>query len=149
MNCTIVCERLPLLIGRAMRIAVLLFLTTGAVLATTPEAYLVTAASADLLRNDRVVRQLRRGTLLQGSPSRSQPGWLVISFSDQKYLARRRDFETFHERELAASRRISDHEVGIERLSAERTRTSTAPWMPMTGGLRPISPRTPQKPRLI
>ena len=126
MNCTIVCERLPLLIGRAMRIAVLLFLTTGAVLATTPEAYLVTAASADLLRNDRVVRQLRRGTLLQGSPSRSQPGWLVISFSDQKYLARRRDFETFHERELAASRRISDHEVGIERLSAERTRTSTA-----------------------
>ncbi len=126
MNCTIVCERLPLLIGRTMRIAVLLFLIAGTVLAVTPETYLVTAASVDLLRNDRVVRQLRRGTLLQGGPSRSQPDWLVISFNNQKYLARRRDFETLHARELAASRRIADHEVGIERLSAERTRTNAA-----------------------
>ena len=109
-----------------MRIAVLLFLTTGAVLAATPETYLVTAASVDLLRNDRVVRQLRRGTLLQGVPSRSQPDWLIISLKDQKYLARRGDFETLHERELAASRRISDQEVRIERLSADRTRTNAA-----------------------
>ena len=109
-----------------MRIAVLLFLIAGTVLAVTPETYLVTAASVDLLRNDRIVRQVRRGTLLRGGPSRSQPDWLVISLNDQKYLARRRAFETLHERELAASRRIADHEVGIERLSAERTRTNAA-----------------------
>ncbi len=109
-----------------MRIAVLLFLTTGAVLAATPEPYLVTAASVDLLRNDRVVGQLRRGTLLQGVPSRSRDGWLVISHNDQKFLARRRDFETLHEGEAAASRRITDHEVRIERLSAERTRINAA-----------------------
>jgi len=109
-----------------MRIAVLLFLIAGTVPAVTPETYFVTAASVDLLRHDRVVRQLQRGTLLQGGPSRSEPDWLVISLNDQKYLARRRAFETLHERELAASRRITDHEVGIERLSAERARTNGA-----------------------